>query len=120
MFRPHHLHEVAQLPFAAGGENGFRVILDALDEQTPVTDAHDFSVGGAAGDFQLRRQRRTVQRQRMIAHRVEGAGHAGEKALAVVFDRRNFTVHDRFGRDDFGAERLSDHYQKMYQSPDIH
>ena len=89
-------------------EQRYRMVLDALDDLPTVADAHDFAVLGAAGDLEFRRDGRCVQRERVVAHRVERFGHAGEKSLAVVGDSGDLAVHDLLGLNDLCAERLAD------------
>ena len=44
----------------------------------------------------------------MVASDFNALGNAAEKALAVVFQARGFSVHESSGSDDIAAEMLSD------------
>ena len=44
----------------------------------------------------------------MVASDFNILGNTGEKALAVVFQARGFSVHESSGSDDIAAEMLSD------------
>ncbi len=62
----------------------------------------------AGGDFQLGREARLVDDQRVVAGRLEGRGHVLEHALALVLDPRQLAVH-RLGRPhDLATEHLAD------------
>jgi len=90
--------------FAAGGEDGFGVELDAFEFGATVADAHDDAVVGFGGDGEFARQRFAVDDERVVARGGERVGEFTEDAFCVVMDGTGFTVEE-FGRaNDFPAE----------------
>ena len=89
-----------------GVSTDFGVELDALERQRDVADAHDHPVDLAhRGDAQLRRQRRRVDRQRVVARGHERRRHPLEEPGAVVGHLRRLAVDERRGADDRRPER---------------
>ena len=98
--------EVREQVRALRGEHALGVELDALDRQRDVADAHDHPVDLAhRGHAQLRRQRRRVDRERVVAGGHERRRHALEQARAVVGHLRRLAVDEGRGADDRRAER---------------
>jgi len=94
--------------FAAGGEDGFGVELDAFEFGAAVADAHDDAVGGFGGDGEFAWQRFSFDDQRVVARCGEGIGEFAEDAFGVVMDGAGFAVK-KFGRtDDFPTECRAD------------
>jgi enoyl-[acyl-carrier-protein] reductase (NADH) len=70
---------------AARGVRDFRVKLDAFNRVFPVPDAHDHSIGGASGHFQLiGRYTFRLEGQGMIPRCRELFGNIAEDRFAVV------------------------------------
>ena len=82
------------------------MVLDPLDEVLPVADAHHFAILTAAGDLQLQRQRRFVERERVVADRFERRTQSGEQPLPIVIDRRNLAVNNPPSENHLHADRL--------------
>src|SRR5580704_1941852 len=100
--------EVLQELFAAGGEDGFGVELDAFEFRSAVADAHDDAVVGFGGDGEFAGERFAVDDERVVARGSEGVGEFAEDAFGVVMDGARFTVEE-FGRaNDFAAEGRAD------------
>ena len=73
--------EVREQVRALRGQDGFGVELDALERQRDVADAHDDPVDLAhRGHAQLRRERREVDREGVVARGHERRRHALEQA----------------------------------------
>ena len=98
--------EVREQVRALRRQHRLRVELDALERQRDVADAHDHPVDLAhRGHPQLRRQRRGIDRQRVIAGGHERRRHALEQPGAVVGHLGRLAVDERRGADDRRPER---------------
>ena len=94
--------------FAAGGEDGFGVELDAFEFGAAVADAHDDAVVGFGGDGEFTRQGFSIDDQRVVARGGEWIVKFAEDAFGVVMDGAGFAVKE-FGRaNDFPAECRAD------------
>src|SRR5947207_4995130 len=82
--------------------------LHAFHREMLVPQAHDHAravrLRGMGADFQLRRQARFRNNQRMITGGSHGAGSAAEDCLAVMLNAADLSVHDLIGPDYFAAE----------------
>ena len=63
--------EVLEELFAAGGEDGFGVELDAFEFGAAVADAHDDAVGGFGSDGEFAREGFSLDDQRVVARGCE-------------------------------------------------
>ena len=100
--------EVLEELFAAGGEDGFGVELDAFEFGATVADAHDDAVVGFGGDGEFAGHGFTVDDQRVVTRGGEGVREFAEDAFGVVMDGAGFAVEE-FGRaNDFPAECCAD------------
>ena len=100
--------EVAQLEDALGRSDGLGMVLHRLDWKRPVPERHYLSVVRLGGDLEAVRQRRALDCERVVAHRLEALRHVGEDALPVVPHPARLAVHEALRRDDPAAERLRD------------
>ena len=100
--------EVLEELFAAGGEDGFGVELDAFEFGATVADAHDDAVVGFGGDGEFARQRFAVDDEGVVARGGERVGEFAKDAFGVVMDGAGFAVEE-FGRaNDFPTECRAD------------
>src|SRR5580704_19409088 len=84
--------EVLEELFAAGGEDGFGVELDAFEFGAAVADAHDDAVVGFGGDGEFTRERFSFDDERVVARGSEGVVEIIENAFAIVMDLAGFAV----------------------------
>src|SRR5271163_101991 len=92
-------------------QNRFGMKLHAFDGVLFVSQTHHFVFCRARADFERRRNRRRIDQQRMIAHRVEGTWNSCEDRFAVVNYRRGLAVHQPIRAHDLTAECLADALQ---------
>ena len=102
------VEKVGEESRAVLGADGFGVELHPFDGQFPVTQAHDFPVGGAGGDFQFIGHGGGVDGEGVVAGESAGVGQVAQHAFAVHFDGFHFAVDDGLGLDDFAAEHFGE------------
>src|SRR5215813_4629044 len=86
----------------------FWMKLDAFNRQRLVAQAHDLAVDGPRGDIETIRQRRSLDRERVVARGLERRRQAAEYTGTGVRDRRRLAVHQCLRADDLAAESLSE------------
>src|SRR5688500_19797821 len=90
------------------GEYGFRVELHAFHRELAVAHAHDLAVVAPGADLERGWQRRSLDRERMVARRREGVRQPAEYPAPVVADGGGLAVHELLRVHDPAAERLPD------------
>src|SRR5438445_818444 len=76
--------------------------------RAPAAAATNMAAVASGGDFEAVRQRRFLDRQRVITGDRQRIGQAGEYTRALVIHGRELAVHDPAGADHAPAESLSD------------
>ena len=98
-----HIQKVLQNPLAMLGQDAFRMKLHADDRICLVFQSHHLSLTRKCRHAQLIRQW-FLDDQRMIARRLERAGHAVKQAVAFVVDVGCFAMHQALRAVDHTAK----------------
>jgi len=72
-----------------------------------MTKAHDLTLGGFSGDFELRGEGAAFDEQRMIARGGEILRHAAKDVGIAVLDGRSLAVHQTRRPDDVSAKIMA-------------
>ena len=96
--------EILEELFAAGGEDGLGVELDAFEFCAAVADAHDDAVVGFGSDGEFARKGFALDDERVVASGGERVGEFAEDAFCVVMDGAGFAVEEFRRANDFPAE----------------
>src|SRR5438309_10797757 len=82
--------------------------LDAGDRMLAVPHAHDLAIVALGGDLERFGQARSLDDQRVITSRRQGARKPRENTFAAMRDRRQLAVHDASRPHDATAKRRAD------------
>src|SRR5258706_15805338 len=93
--------------FSFRSADRFGMKLHALNEQGLVPQAHHLALRGARAHFETLGDRIRIDDQRMIAHRLEGIGHAREYRASIMPHRRSLAMHQAWCAIDAAAECLT-------------
>src|SRR5438105_11869806 len=97
--------EVLQHAHAVRGHDRLWMELDGLERQRPVAQTHHDAVVASRRDNELRRQRRRVDHQRVVARRQGRVRDAAEDPPPIVTHERGLAVPWLRGADHLRAER---------------
>src|SRR4051794_2555197 len=104
-----YAHKILQQPRPLQRQKALRVKLHAVQRPRPVADTHDLAFRRPAADDEFRIVPGFLANdQAVVAGRLEWVGHAGEHALAIVENRRGFTMHYAVVAHHFAAEDVAD------------